>query len=50
MGYEAPELREWLKQDIREAQAQGSLGEEEAESVLELYSNELIGYTYLEQV
>ncbi|MBS3934398.1 MAG: biosynthetic arginine decarboxylase [Truepera sp.] len=50
MGYEAPELREWLKQDIREAQAQGSLGEEEAESALELYSNELIGYTYLEQV
>lgn len=50
MGYEAAELREWLLQDIREALAQGVLGEDEAESALELYGNELIGYTYLEQV
>ena len=47
MGYEAPELRGWLKEEISEA---GSLSPEEGEKLLSLYNAELVGYTYLEQL
>ena len=47
MGYEAPELRGWLEEEISEA---GSLTPEEGEKLLSLYNAELVGYTYLEQL
>ena len=47
MGYEAPELRGWLEEEISEA---ASLTPEEGEKLLSLYNAELVGYTYLEQL
>ena len=47
MGYEAPELRGWLEEEISEA---GSLTPEEGKKLLSLYNAELVGYTYLEQL
>ncbi len=50
MGYQASELHDWLGQDITEARAQGKLTREEADKVQQIYDNELVGYTYLEQL
>lgn len=50
MGYEAPLLREWLIEEAQEAIAKGTLSREEAEALLEKYSAELVGYTYLEDI
>jgi len=50
MGYEAPQLRGWLEEELAEAKERGSLSDEEAEALLATYSAELVGYTYLEQI
>ena len=50
MGYEAPELRGWLVEEADEAIANGSLSRPDAEALLNKYSAELIGYTYLEDI
>ncbi len=50
MGYEAPQLHTWLEETIAEATGGNRLTESEASEMLALYDNELVGYTYLEQV
>ena len=45
MGYEAPQLRAWL----REACAEAGLSGEDRERLEALYSAELVGYTYFEE-
>ena len=50
MGYEAPQLREWLVEEAQEAIASGSLSRPDAEALLSKYSAELVGYTYLEDI
>lgn len=47
MGYDVPQLHQWLKETIDEVSGRG-LTEEEAAEMLELYDAELTGYTYLE--
>ena len=50
MGYEAPQLRGWLIEETDEAKTNGTLSEEDAAALLEKYSAELVGYTYLEDI
>src|SRR5699024_5377969 len=50
MGYDAPQLHAWLEETIAEATGGNRLTEGEAAEMLALYDNELVGYTYLEQV
>jgi arginine decarboxylase len=50
MGYEAPQLRDWLVEEAEEAIAKGTLSAAEAEALLSKYSAELVGYTYLEDI
>ena len=50
MGYEAPQLRDWLIEEADEAMANGTLSRPDAEALLSKYSAELVGYTYLEDV
>lgn len=50
MGYEAPQLRGWLIEETDEAKAKGELSEGDAAALLEKYSAELVGYTYLEDI
>lgn len=50
MGYEAPQLHTWLEETIAEATGDNRLTPAEASDMLALYDNELVGYTYLEQV
>lgn len=50
MGYEAPQLHTWLEETIAEATGDNRLSASEANEMLALYDNELVGYTYLEQV
>ena len=50
MGYEAPQLRSWLIEETEDAIARGMLSPTDAEALLEKYSAELVGYTYLEDI
>lgn len=50
MGYEAPLLRKWLDEEVAEATAKGTLSAAEAAALVEKYSAELVGYTYLEDI
>jgi len=50
MGYEAPQLRGWLVEETEDAIARGTLSPADAEALLDKYSAELVGYTYLEDI
>jgi arginine decarboxylase len=48
MGYEAPDLSTGIEVDVNEAIEAGRVNSEEGEQFMELYNEELVGYTYLE--
>ncbi|MBB6099965.1 arginine decarboxylase [Deinobacterium chartae] len=50
MGYEEEMLRESIGQQVARAAAAGRLSPEEASELGETYSEELLGYTYLEEL
>ena len=48
MGYEAPDLSGHVELDVTRAMKAGLVNATEAETFMELYNEELVGYTYLE--
>ena len=48
MGYEAPDLSGHVELDVNRAMKAGLVNAAEAETFMELYNEELVGYTYLE--
>ncbi len=50
MGYETPDLHAAVLKQANEMRDEGAMTDEEITTFLELYDNELTGYTYLEAV
>ena len=50
MGYEAAQLRDWLREEIAETKGRSALSDEEVANLLSVYDTELTGYTYLEEM
>jgi len=50
MGYEAAQLRDWLREEIAEVKGKDALSDEEVADLLTVYDAELTGYTYLEEM